>query len=317
VQSAVLTAPRRVELREVATPEPEGSQVRIRLQGCGICASSVPLFEGRSWFSYPRDPGEPGHEGWGTVDAVGPDVRHLQPGDRVGVLSYRAFAECDLADASQVVVLPPAVGARPFPVEPLACALNVFRRSDVRAGDTVAVVGIGFLGGLLVQLARGAGARVIALSRRPFSRRVAERCGADVVLPLADVGDAIADVRRLTGVRGCERAIECVGMQGALDVASELVGVRGRLIIAGYHQDGLRQVNLQSWNWRGLDVVNAHERDAAEYVHGARLAIDAVCEGRLELEPLLTHAYPLADLGEALEATATRPDGFLKAWVET
>ena len=58
----------------------------------------------------------------------------------------------------------------------LACALNVFRRSGVEPGQTVAVVGVGFLGALLVQLARAAGARVLALSRRPFALQVAEQC---------------------------------------------------------------------------------------------------------------------------------------------
>ena len=65
----------------------------------------------------------------------------------------------------------------------------------------------------------------------------------------------------LTGGRFCDVVIEAVGKQWPLDLAAELAGERGRLIIAGYHQDGLRQVNMQLWNWRGLDVINAHQRD--------------------------------------------------------
>ena len=110
--------------------------------------------------------------------------------------------------------------------------------------------------------------------------------------------------------------IECVGKQGPLDVASELTRVRGRLVIAGYHQDGLRQVNLQQWNWRGIDVVNAHERDPKVYVSGLREAVAAVTEGKLDPFPLLTHGFPLERLHEAFQIAGERPPGFMKSWVE-
>jgi threonine dehydrogenase-like Zn-dependent dehydrogenase len=69
------------------------------------------------------------------------------------------------------------------------------------------------------------------------------------------------------------------------------------------------------WNWRGLDVINAHERDPRIYVQGIRDAVEAVASGRLDPRPLYTNSYPLDQLGEALNATRDRPDGFLKALV--
>ncbi len=83
-------------------------------------------------------------------------------------------------------------------------------------------------------------------------------------------------VKQLTGGQLCDRVIEVVGEQWPLDLAAELTRERGRLIIAGYHQEGPRQVNMQLWNWRGLDVINAHERDPKVYLEGIRLAVDAV-----------------------------------------
>jgi threonine dehydrogenase-like Zn-dependent dehydrogenase len=109
--------------------------------------------------------------------------------------------------------------------------------------------------------------------------------------------------------------IEAVGKQWPLDLAAELTRERGRLVIAGYHQDGPRQVNMQLWNWRGLDVVNAHERDPAVYVAGVRAAIDAVASGRLDPGPLFSHTFRLDQLDAALAATRDRPDGFLKALI--
>ena len=129
-----------------------------------------------------------------------------------------------------------------------------------------------------------------------------------------DDHQAIIDrVHTLTGGRFCERVIEAVGYQWPLDLAGELTGERGRLIIAGYHQDGPRQVNMWLWNWRGLDVINAHERDPAAYMRGIRAAIAAVRSGSIDPRPLLTHSYGLEGLGEALDATRDRPEGFLKA----
>ncbi|MBA3313878.1 MAG: zinc-binding dehydrogenase [Planctomycetaceae bacterium] len=199
--------------------------------------------------------------------------------------------------------------------EPLACAINVFDRSDIRSGQTVAIVGVGFLGALLVQLASKAGARVIAVSRRPFSLDVAIHNGAVEVATLSDTWETIGRVRELVGDDGCDRVIEAVGNQQALDVASELVKVRGRLVIAGYHQDGTRQVNLQSWNWRGIDVINAHERDPAIYREGMIKAAAALADGRIDPVPLLTHSFALGDINDAFAAMRDRPDGFLKAIV--
>ena len=127
----------------------------------------------------------------------------------------------------------------------------------------------------------------------------------------------IERVKALTGGEGCERVIECIGMQWPLDLAGELTRERGRLVIAGFHQDGPRNVNMFLWNWRGLDVVNAHERDPKVYVAGMRAAVDAVANGALDPTPLYTHQFPLDRLGDALNAARTRPDGFMKALVTT
>ncbi len=193
--------------------------------------------------------------------------------------------------------------------------MNIFARSDVTAGQTVAVVGVGFLGAVLIRLAKAAGATVVAVARRPFAQRVAKDAGADHVVPMGERWQVIEAVKAITGEAFCPVVIECVGQEEPLNLAAELTAVRGRLVIAGYHQDGLRSVNVQLWNWRGFDVINAHERDPALYLAGMRAAVEAVAAGRLDPAPLYTHSYPLERLGEALDATRDRPDGFLKALI--
>jgi threonine dehydrogenase-like Zn-dependent dehydrogenase len=315
MRAAALSAPGQVALDDVRVPEPGPGQVRIRLEGCGVCASNLTPWGGAEWMTYPTEPGALGHEGWGVVDALGEGVTEFAPGDRVAALSYHAYAEYDVADASATVKLPASLDGQPFPGEPLGCAMNIFRRSDIQAGQTVAIVGIGFLGALLTRLAKDAGARVIAVSRRPFSLDVARRMGADETIAMDDHWAIVERVKELTGGVLADRVIEAVGKQWPLDLAAEITKERGRLVIAGYHQDGPRQVNMQMWNWRGLDVINAHERDPAVYIEGIRMAVDAVASGRLDPTPLYTHGYALGELGQALDDTRDRPDGFLKALV--
>jgi len=252
-----------------------------------------------------------------VVDALGAGVSGLTLGQRVAALSSQAYAEYDIATPSTVVPLPDTLANRAFPGEPLGCAMNAFRRSDIRPYHTVAIIGIGFLGALLVRLASQAGARVIAISRRPFALELARTLGAEITISLEDHHAIIQQVHQLTGGEGADRVIEVTGLQWPLDLAGELTRVRGRMVIAGYHQDGPRQVNMQLWNWRGLDVINAHERDPAEYIAGIRLAVEAVASGTLDPSPLYTHSYDLEQLDQAFEMMRERPDGFLKALIRT
>jgi threonine dehydrogenase-like Zn-dependent dehydrogenase len=313
--AAILSAPGEVRLETVPAPEPGDGMVRVRLEGCGVCGSNLPPWEGCPWFQYPLAPGQPGHEGWGPIEAVGPGVNDLKPGDRVALLSYHAFAECDLARCDAVVRLPPELDGKPFPGEALGCAMNVLGRSDIYSGQTVAIIGIGFLGALLTQLAVRAGARVIAISRRPFALEIARACGAAETIAMDDHKRIVARVGELTGGRGCERVIEAVGQQWPLDLAGELTSERGRLIVAGYHQDGSRQINMQLWNWRGIDVINAHERDPVVSISGMREAACAVARGAIDLSLLCTHSFGLSQLGDAFRKMRDRPDGFLKALI--
>jgi NADPH:quinone reductase len=307
--------------RQVATVETRirdvgAQQVRVRLQGCGVCASNLPVWEGRPWFNYPFAAGAPGHEGWGVIEDVGADVSGLQAGDRVALISGNAYAEHDVADQSAVVKLPRSMDKHAVPGEPLGCAINIFNRSDIREGQTVAIVGIGFLGALMTALCVRAGARVIALSRRACALEMAERYGASAMIGTDDLNSALQQARAASGPDQCERVIELVGTQGALDLASGLAGVRARLVIGGYHQEGSRTVNMQNWNWLGLDVINAHERDTAQYVAGMREAIALIDAGELDPSPLYTHRFPLRDTDAAFRTLEERPDGFFKALIE-
>lgn len=312
---AVLAAPGRIEVQPFTPRKPEAGEVLVRLEGCGVCASNLAPWAGAEWFEYPFPPGEPGHEGWGVVEEVGDAVADLHVGDRVATLANGAYATHLTLPALDAIAIPRGLEGRPVPGEPLGCVVNIFRRSEISAGQTVAVIGTGFLGLLLTQLATRAGATVIAISRRNSSRAAARAMGAEHVVEMDDHWRIIEVVRELTDGHFCDRVIEAVGKQWPLDLAGELTREGGRMVVAGYHQDGPRQVNMQLWNWRGFDVINAHERDPEVVRGGVREAIDAVASGRLDPFPLFSHRFPLDELNEALDAARDRPEGFLKALV--
>ena len=314
MRAAAISAPGEISIVKTQIPEPNRNQLLVHIEGCGVCASNIPPWEGKPWFAYPMAPGALGHEAWGTVEDVGSAVRGFTQGDRVAILSNNAYADYDVCDSSSAVPLPAGLDETAFPGEPLGCAMNIFQRSNIGKEHTVAIVGVGFLGALLTQLASATGARVIALSRRGFALGIAKEMGATGT---ARLDDAIETVRCLTSDRLCDIVIECTGKQSPLDIAGEITRERGRLVIAGYHQDGLRQINMQLWNWRGLDVINAHERNPRVYVDGIRKAIRAVEAGLLNPVPLYTHSFPLERLGDAFNMVAQRPEGFMKALIKT
>jgi len=161
MQAVVLTGPRKLEVREIRQPSPSRGEVRVQLEGCGVCTSNLAMWEGMPWSQYPTDPGALGHEGCGHVDAVGTNVARIREGDRVALLGSHSYAEYYLVPASSLVVLPYSLSSLPFPVEAFACAMNIFARSQIQAGQTIAIVGIGFLGAILTSLASQTNAHVI------------------------------------------------------------------------------------------------------------------------------------------------------------
>ena len=316
LRAARVTGPGQVEVVELPLPVPGPGEVRVRLEGCGVCASNLEPWAGPDWMTFPTEPGGLGHEGWGVVDALGERVEGLALGDRVAVLNQHGYASHDVVRADQAVKLPAALDGVPFPGEAFGCAVNIARRARIEAGQVVAVIGVGFIGAAVARLAAEAGATVIAISRRQESLDLARDMGAAHAIPMNDHWGIIEEVRRITEGRMCDVVVEAAGKEWPLNLAGDIVAEGGRLVIAGYHQGGPRTVDIGGWNWRGLDIVNAHERSPAVNLRGLREAVEAAAAGTIDPRRFVTHRYPLERLGEALDATRDKPEGFVKAWID-
>ena len=217
------------ELVERPIPEPARNQVRIKVEACGICHSDVLVKEGY-WpgLQYPRIPG---HEIAGRIDAVGADVTNWKPGQRVGVGWHGGhdficdacrrgdFANCQnekitgfthdggyaeymIAPAEAVAAIPDDLPAAE--AAPLLCAgitvFNALRNSGARAGDLVAIQGIGGLGHLGIQYARQMGFRTFAVGRGKDKEPLARKLGAAHYVDTA-AGDPVAELQKFGGAR--------------------------------------------------------------------------------------------------------------------
>ncbi|QHT61279.1 zinc-binding dehydrogenase [Paenibacillus lycopersici] len=312
MKAAAIFGPGDVRVMDIAKPSPGPGELLIEVKACGLCSSELGMWNDPNFKT--AEPIFFGHEVSGIVVALGEGAGRFAVGDRVTIFTDRGgYAEFVSVPEEWAIKLADHVPFDWALGEPIGCAMNGTARSGIEVGDTVVLIGVGFMGGLILQGARLKGAtRIIAVDTRPESIELAGKLGADAVID-ATKEDAVARILELTDGEGADVVIEATGKQGALDTATEAVRIRGRLVIFGYHQGGKRMIDVQAWNWKGLDVINAHERDPQAYLKGIRTGMKLLESGQLAIAPLLSHYYGLQDINAAFEAAKGKTEGFLKA----
>jgi D-arabinose 1-dehydrogenase-like Zn-dependent alcohol dehydrogenase len=254
--------------REVPSPGP--NRVRIRVQACGVCHSDAFVKEGH-WpgLQYPR---VPGHEVAGVIDEVGPGVTAWKKGQRVGVgwhgghcgqcapcrrgdfvcchtLTIPGFTE-DGGYAQYMIARSEALAAIPdalSPVEaaPILCAgittFNSLRHCGARAGDVVAVQGLGGLGHLGVQFASKMGFHTVAVGRGADKEPFAKKLGAAQYLD----ADAVSVADELTKMGGASAILATAPNSQAMSALVDGLGVGGTLIVVGASPDAISVTPIQ------------------------------------------------------------------------
>ncbi|HUR76960.1 MAG TPA: alcohol dehydrogenase catalytic domain-containing protein [Acidimicrobiales bacterium] len=321
MKAVVLTTDRpRLELADVADPEPGAGEVVVRVTGCGICGSDLHTA------SKMGAPGTVlGHEIAGVVEELGRDVAGVTVGDLVAVrpfmgcgacsycLAGRAdhcatfeligmqrpggFAERTVARASELFALPPEVRAEDQPlVEPFAVARRALRRGGLTAGESVIVLGGGPIGLAVTHWARALGARHITLSDPLAHRReLARSLGADVTVEPSEIRDAAGD--------GAPLVVECTGRPRVLDQAMQLTAVNGRVAVVG-----MCIANDTIFPWWGLHK----ELDVRFSIYYGRDdftdTIAAFADSALSPDGLVTETIGLDQVPERFARLAARDD---------
>ena len=229
-----------IEVREIEPPQPESNQVLIESVAAALNFPDLLQIRGK-YQIVPATPFVPGKEAAGVVIAVGTDVEHIQPGNRVLVeVDYGAFAEQVTADAQRTFLLPdeiemPTAVAMGLVYQTAYIALT--ERAALRAGETVLVTGAsGGIGLASVQLAKAFGATVLAATSDPTKFDAVRYAGADHVIDLsmAPLNDKLRDqVYAVTGGKGVNVVLDVVGGQ-AFDASLRSLAFGGRIVVLGF-----------------------------------------------------------------------------------
>jgi L-iditol 2-dehydrogenase len=328
----LLYGPEDARLVDAPRPEPRPGEVVLRVAAALTCGTDLKIYRRGS---YPKIAGLPapfGHELAGKVAAVGPGVDRFRPGQRVVAANSAPCGQCFFcrrqrfslcedpvffwgAFATYATIPARIVDINLYPVpdglplahaalmEPLACTVRAVEVAEIQPGDQVAIVGGGALGLLLTRLAALAGAQVIVCDRHAERRQVARAFGAaHVVDPSA--GEPVAAVRALAnGGRGADRVIEAVGTLEAWRQALAMARKGGTVLFFGGCAPGTAlEVDAGDLHYGELTLKGTfhyHPRHAAA-------ALGLITSGRVDPAPLLSGAFPLDGVLEALRRMAAR-----------
>jgi L-iditol 2-dehydrogenase len=321
MKALVLEAYNAFVLRDVPDPVPGPGEVLVAVKACGICGSDVHGMDGST--GRRRPPIVMGHEAAGVVAALGPGVSGWAAGDRVTFDStvscgacwhcrrgeinlcdnrrvlgvsceeYRrdgAFAGFVAVPASILYRLPDALAfEHAAMVEAVSIALHAVRRASPALGASVAVIGAGMIGQVVIQAARLAGCgRLVAVDPDPARRELAKRLGADHALdPAAE--DIPARVRGLTEGRGADCAFEVVGAADPFQTAVAAVRKGGVVTLVGNLAPRV-ELPLQGVVTRELSLLGSCA-SSGEYP----ACLEMLARGRIDVRPLLSAAAPLAE----------------------
>ena len=314
MRAALLHAPGKFVLEDRPVPTIAPDELLVKTYACGICTSEIEIWRGKlKGLEYPRFIG---HEPTGVVVQVGPAVRGFAVGDHVSVWSEgKCYAEYFATKAAYAVRLRPETPLDLAIGEPIACSTNGVRKADPQLNDSVCIVGCGFMGLIMLQVfrARGAG-MIIAVDTRDSILELAKKLGATHVLH-PDRVDAEKKVKELTDGRGVDIGVEAAGIQQTLDLTGKIVRMEGKLEVFGFHVGEDRAVPWGNWNWMAFQIINGHSRSAQIYVEGLQTGLALLEAGKLNMQPLVTHRFPLKDINDAFTMASAKKEGFVKGVV--
>lgn len=336
-----------IKVQSVSAPKPSSGEVKVRIKSCGVCGSDVhEYYEGP--FLIPVRP-HPltgrslgpvilGHEIAGEVVEIGEGVQSVGIGDQVvvnpliycgnchycrkgqyimctslGTYGFAAdggFAEYAVFPARSVFKIPPNLSSEEAAfAEPAAVAVHAVRRAELQLGDTVAVIGGGPIGLLVLQTCLAAGARDVFLVEPIESRRrIGARLGARETFDPTK-GNVGKEIAALTEGLRVDVAFDCVGSQSSFETAVSVTSRRGRICIVGMALKPIAVSFMRLWS---------HEKKvifASGYEEDFSTALKLLSDLRVKVRDLVTDRVNLKDLVQSFGALRKDPANHIKVMV--
>ena len=308
---------------------PGKGEVRIKVAYVGVCGTDVHIYHGMM-DKRVAIPETIGHEMSGEIDAIGDEVTDFAIGDKVVVrpLDDRKvkpsdkgfnhiceelkFIGIDSPGAMQQYWNVPAFTLHRLEektdlklaalVEPLAVAVHDVRMSGLQKGETAVVLGGGPIGLLVAMVAKSKGAHVIVSEVNEVRIQKAKEMGIEAVNPTKI--DLVSHVREITDNRLADVVFEVAGVQPALDIMTEIAGIRSRIVMVAIH--GVkREVDLFKFFWRELKLIGARVYEKEDYDD----AIALVSANTLPFEQMITDVQPLSNIQNVFENIDKNPNG--------
>jgi 2-desacetyl-2-hydroxyethyl bacteriochlorophyllide A dehydrogenase len=322
MRAVVVEGPRKVSVKELESPTPGPGEVLVRSRAAGLCRTDIEMMTGEftdpRWVRYPVIPG---HEWSGVVVETGPGVDVVAPGDRVVCEGFITCGECapcrrgethwcERIDAlgftrpggyAELVAVPQQVIHR-LPehvsfdagvlIEPASVVLHALERAKLEPGEAIGVIGVGTLGSVAIALTRAlfAPSRIVAYGVREEELEMARRLGATETVRVGsdDVRVSAADL---------DLVVETAGVSDAVVLATELCRPGGRAVLLGIAGEG-RTLTLPSDVFVGKEIALIGSIGYPADVW-ARV-VGLVADGAVELDPIVTHHYPVSEFEEAV-----------------
>jgi L-iditol 2-dehydrogenase len=319
--AAVLHGPRDLRVEPSPVPTLGGDQVLVRVSAAGLCGTDYRIWSGDRSVAYPRIMG---HEFLGVVEALGPQVTKVRAGERVVIEPNFSCGRCPLCREGNrnLCLSRTAVGidvdggfaelARiperccwPVPArladddvllcEPLAVVVRAVGRGAPRAGETAAVVGVGTLGLLAIQVLRARGARVLAAGRTSRRFALARELGAEATALVGD-GDLAGAARSFSAREGVDLVVETAGTAEAVAHALALVRPGGRVVLTGLPHEPTPVAFFSVV--RGEVTISGSMIYQDEFPE----ALGLLERDQVKTRPLITHRFGLDAIAEAFVA---------------
>lgn len=342
MKTAVMLGIGRMGFEQRAIPKAKDNEVLVKLEYVGICGSDLHYYETGAIGDYVvKPPFVLGHEPSGTVVEVGKDVKHLKVGDRVSLEPGKTCGHCEFCKTGNYNLCPDVVFFATPPVdgvfqeyvaheadlcfklpdnvstmegaliEPLAVGFHAAMQGGARAGQTAVVMGAGCIGLVTMMALKAMGvSRVYVVDIMEKRLRKALELGADGVIDASRM-DAVEEVRKLTGERGCDLAVETAGTQVTTVQTIHMTKKGATIVLVGYSKSGEMTLPMSL----ALDKELTF-KTVFRYRHIYPMAIEAVASGKINLKGIVTDLFTLDEAQKAMDYSVNHKADIVKAVIQ-